>query len=319
LVMCTAGCRWAWKRGHGDAAAALLTAGISTTIGWVAAIRSPMSSFFGVSSDYVRWLWPAGVFIWFAAGLVVWRIVAPRLPSFVERRALLAGTAIVLTAISLANVPRHVSLRGQQELDVLRPSAIELIDTARNNIDVATVLYRQPPNYDVFGVPLLARLQRDGVEFLVDDPVLVRQFGERRRYRGQDVAELRVLTAMEAVDAASDPNVVAFVSDLSEGERLALQALAIEIENWLRDGRITLSPAGRATVDLGFGDPWLGQLADQELDATSISRSNSLAIAVETGLLDADQEILTTLHRFSTMRQAVETSTVAVLLVRPDP
>ncbi len=318
LVACAAVCWWAWLRRHRDAAAALLTAGISIAIAWVAAIRSPMSSFFGVSSDYVRWLWPASVFIWFALGLTVWRFLAPRLPSFVETRALLAGAVIVITVICLANLPRHASLRGQRELDVLRPSAVELVGTASDTIDVATVLYRQPPNYDVFGPPLLARLQRGGTEFLVDDPVLVRQFGERRRWRGQDVAELHVLTAMEAVDGAIDPNVVAFVSDLSEGDRLELQDMTIEIEAWLREGRITLSDAGRATVDVGLGDPWLGQLTDPELDATSISRSNSLAIAVETGLLDAEPEILTTLQRFATMRQAVETSTAAVLLVRPE-
>ena len=201
---------------------------------------------------------------------------------------------------------------------MLRPSAIELIDMASDHVDVATVLYRPPPNYDVYGVPLLARLQSEGTAFLVDDPVLVRQFGERRRYRGQDVAELRVLTAMEAVDAVSDPDVVAFVSDLSASERLELQTTSFEIEAWLRDGLITLSETGRATVVVGLADPWLGQLADPGLDATSISRSNTLAIAVETGLLNADPEILTTLERFATMRQEVETSTVAVLLVRPE-
>ncbi len=111
-----------------------------------------------------------------------------------------------------ANVPRHISLQSQRELDQLRPAAIELIDQAGDNIDVPAIMFRSPPNYDVYGVPVLARLQRHGVDFLVDDPVLVRQFGERRRYLGQDVAELCVLTAMDAIDAADDPNLVAFVS-----------------------------------------------------------------------------------------------------------
>jgi hypothetical protein len=258
------------------------------------------------------------MFIWFAVGLAIWRFLARRLPSFVDHRARLIGAGIVIAVISLANIPRHVSLHGQEQLDALRPTAIRLIDAASGNIDVTTVLYRPPPNYDDFGVPLLARLQRNGVEFLVDDPVLVRQFGERRRYRGQDVAELRVLTAMEAVDAASDPDVVAFVSDLSESERLELQTTSFEIEAWLRDGLITLSETGRAAVDAGIADPWLGHLGDPALDATSISRSNSMALAVESGLLDADPEVVATLRRFASLRPAVETSTVAVLLVRPN-
>ena len=54
-----------------------------------------------------------------------------------------------------------------------------------------------------------------------------------------------------------------------------------------------------------------------ELDATSISRSNTLAASVQNGLLDADPTIMTVLDRFATLRQSVETSTAAVLLVPP--
>ncbi len=314
--LCGVGCWWAWNRHKVDAATALSTAAISTAIGWVAAIRSPMSSFFGVSSDYVRWLWPASVFVWFAVGLTLWRLIGPRL-MFVDRRAHLAIASLLIIVVSVANMPRHVSLAGQRELDRLRPAAIDLIDMAGDNIDAPSILYHPPPNYDVFGVPLLAHLQRDGVEFFVDDPVLVRQFGERRRYRGQDVTELRMLTAMDAVDAASDPNLVAFVSQLSAGERGDLQSMATEIAAWLGDGRITLSEKGEAAVAVGLGETWLGQLPDPEIDATTISRSNELAAAIQAGLLDADPAILTSLQRFAALRQSVETSTVAVLLIQP--
>ena len=317
LALCAVGCRMAWRHGKLDAAAALSTAGIATSIGWVAAIRSPMSSFFGVSSDYVRWLWPVSVFVWFAVGLALWRFVAARVLSFVDRRTLRVVAALAITVVCVANVPRHLSLETQRALDRLRPTAIELIDEASDNIDVSTVLFRPPPNYDVFGVPLLARLQRRGIEFLVDDPVLVRQFGERRRYEGQDVAELRVVTAMDAIDATTDPNLVAFVSQLSDPERDDLQTMMIEVEAWLRDGRITLSAKGSEAVAVGLGEPWLGQLDDPELDATTVSRSIAFAAAVEAGLLDADPALLTTLEQFSTLRQSVETSTVAALLTQP--
>jgi hypothetical protein len=181
---------------------------------------------------------------------------------------------------------------------------------------VPTVVYRPPPGYDVFGVPLLARLQSMGVEFEVDDPVLVRQFGERRRHDGGPTPELRVLTGMEAVDAASDPDTIALESAVSESGRIELQAAAIAIESWLLDGRITLSDPGRAAVDAGFGDPWLTQLGDPEIDATAVSRSISFAAAVQSGLLDGDAEILDTLNRFADLRQSVEASTVAVVLAR---
>ncbi len=78
-----------------------------------------------------------------------------------------------------------------------------------------------------------------------------------------------------------------------------------------------MSDEGGAAVASGFGEPWLDRLGDLELDVTSASRSIALAAAVESGLLDADREVLTTLRRFATLRQAVETSTVAVVLVQP--
>lgn len=221
-------------------------------------------------------------------------------------------------ALSLANVPRHASLEVQRDSDALRPSAITLIDDASRRLDVAAVLYRPPPNYDLYGVPLLARVQSDGIEFFVDDEVLVRQFGDRRRYHGQLLPELRVVTAMDAIDAESDPNVIAFVSALSVGDRAALQSATLDVEAWLFDGGITLSAAGRSAVAAGFGEPWLSQLGDPGIDATTVSRSNALAGSIQSGFLAAEPAILTALHRFATLRQAVETSTVAVLLVPAD-
>ena len=317
LAVCAVGCWLAWRHQKVDAAAALATATIATSVGWVAAIRSPMSTFFGVSSDYVRWLWPASVFVWFAVGLAIWRFVAPRLLSLVDRRTLHLVATLAIIVVCVANMPRHLSLENQRALDRLRPTAAELIDEASDNIDAPAVLFHPPPNYDVYGVPLLARLQRRGIEFLVDDTVLIRQFGERRRYNGQHVAELRVVTAMDAIDATTDANLVAFVSQLSALERDDLQTMMIEIETWLRDGRITLSAKGEDAVAIGLGEPWLGQLDDPELDATTISRSIALAAAVQAGLLAADPAVLTTLEQFSTLRQSVETSTVAALLIEP--
>jgi hypothetical protein len=247
--------------------------------------------------------------------LAFWRLIGTHVPAIAEHRLRYTGAAATLAVICVMNVPSHASLRTQRELDKRRAAAIELVGAASGRVDVDTVLYRPPPNYDVFGVPLLASLQSSGIGFVVDDPVLVRQFGERRRSHSEPIAELRVVTAMEAVDAERDPSTIAFVSDVSESERAELQASAIAIETWLSEGLIALSDAGRTAVESGFGDPWLDQLGDPELDATSVSRSIALAGAVQSGLLDADSEVLSTLRRYADLRLQVETSTVAVLLV----
>ena len=132
------------------------------------------------------------------------------------------------------------------------------------------------------------------------------------------VPELHVVTAMEALDAEADPNTVAFVSDLSQAERNELQSLSFQIESWLFDGSITLSTAGHEAVDAGFGEPWLSQLGDPEFGATAVSRSIGLAASVQAGLLDGDPQVMAALDRFAKLRQAVETTTVAVLLIPAD-
>jgi hypothetical protein len=286
-------------------------------IAWLATIRSPISSIFGISSDYVRWLWPASIFLWFAVALTIWRLASIHMPVAVPPRARYVGAIAAIAVVILANVPAHTSLGSQRELGQRRPVAEELVDTASSRVR-ETVLYRPPPGYDVFGVPLLARLQDRGVDFVVDDPVLVRQFGEQRRYTGDPITELHVVTGLEAIDAAQDPNTIALVSDLSSDERSELLDATIAIESWLFDGRISLSDAGVAAVNAGFGDPWLSQLGDPNIDATTVSRSVSLAAAVESGLLDGDPEIVTELRRFAKLRQSVETSTVAAVLLPAD-
>jgi hypothetical protein len=318
VAVCVIGWVWARRNQQRDVLAAMTVAALSIAIAWVATIRSPMSPFFGVSSDYVRWLWPAGVFLWFAIGLTLWRFVVSTAPVVSTHRVGHLGAAAAIAAIaavSLANVPSHTSLRGQRELDQRLETATELVDAASDRVGAGPVLYRPPPGYDVFGVPLLSRMQSRGIGFMVDDPVLVRQFGEQRRYNGEQLAELHVVTGIEAVEAASDPATIALVSDLSADERAELQAASIAIESWLFDGQITLSDAGRSALESGFGDPWLEQLAGPELDATTVSRSISLAAAVQSGFIDADAEKLTTLRRFADLRQSVEGGTAAVLLV----
>ena len=311
VIVCAAGSFWARRRLRADVATALLTSVVSTSVAWIGAIRSPMSSFFGANANYVRWLWPASVFNWLALGLGAWQVLLAYVPSWRDRRAVRFAAAGAVGIVGLANIPTHAS-REQNELARQRAPAHALIDQAASRIEGSAVLYRPPGGFDVYGPPLLARLQRDGVEFLVDDPVLVRQFGERRHYDGEHVAVLGLTTGMAALDAVTDPEVIAFTSELTPLQRHELRALIAQIVHLLRDGRIMPSALGRVNFELGIAEPWLSQLGQPNLNASSVARSLGLVKAFEEGLLDVDPVALAAVERLVTLRRAVEGTTAAV-------
>jgi hypothetical protein len=314
LVAAAVAARWAARKGHADAMAAAAVAGLSVAIAWVAAIRSPMSSFFGIGSDYVRWLWPASVFVWFAAGLTGWRALRPLLVERVPARAAAVAGLVIVSVVCLANLPTHVSLHSQQDLERVRPAVTELVGQAASALHASQVQYHPPEGYDVFGPPLLARLQRQGVDFFVDDPVLLRQFGNGRAVGARRLDDLRVLTGLDALDAQGGATTLGFVSDLTPVEQTELLHLATQIETWLTDGSITLSAKGQHTVDLAFGPAWLEQLDDPALDAHAVSRSGELADVIVADLLSADAAITAALDRYAALRHEVQGTTAAVTL-----
>ncbi len=123
LAVCVVGCRWARQHRQRDAFAAMMVAGLSIAIAWLATIRSPVSPFFGIGSDYVRWLWPAGIFLWFATLLTLWRVAGVHLAVAIPPRARLVIASAAITVVAVANVPAHAGLRSPRELDRHRPEA----------------------------------------------------------------------------------------------------------------------------------------------------------------------------------------------------
>ncbi len=293
----------------------MLTASVTVLIAWVAATQTPTSSFFGVNPDYSRWLWPTSVFVWFAGTLTLWRLARSRVRAVASERALLLTSAVVIVFAALLNVPGHHSSLGAQELADNRSVAIPLIDEAVDNIEVQQVRYTPPVGYDVYGPPLLARLQEQGVDFFVDDEVLVRQFGERRRLGDRVMPELRVLTGIDAVAASGYRTMLARVSALTDDERRELLDLVSTIERRLADGDISLTESGRQAVEVGLAPSWFSQLPTGVLDATELSRSPSLAEAFAGGAITGDPSTTADLQRFTELHDAARDSTAAVVLV----
>jgi hypothetical protein len=108
------------------------------------------------------------------------------------------------------------------------------------------------------------------------------------------------------------PEVIAFTSELTPLQRQELRALIARIIHVLRDGRIMPSALGEEAVELGIAEPWLSQLGQTNLDASSVARSLGLVTAFEHGLLEVDPVALAAVERLVTLRHTVEGTTAAV-------
>ena len=316
IIVAVVACRWTWRRGWSTEAAALLTVCVSVPIAWIASTQTPTSAFFGINPDFSRWLWPTSVFVWFAGALTLWRLVVPRARSVVSERALLVSSVVVVVLAASANLPSHHSSVGAADRSDNRAVAVPLIDEAAANLDVDQVRYTPPTGYDVYGPPLLARLQHDGIDFFVDDDVLVRQFGQGRRLGDRSVPEIRVLTGIDAVAAAGGASTVARVSALNDEESRELLELVSTLERRLADGEVSLTDAGRETVAVGLAPAWFSELEAGVVDATTMIRSASLAEAIDSGAITGDPATAAELQRFMELDSLARDSTAAVVLLR---
>lgn len=190
------------RRARQTAVATLATvAVVALAVEVVALARSPVNPT-GIAVHGMRWLWPVAALA--TATLVAALLVLLRAHGSWGRRALV-GAAVLALAIAAANLPTYRSRSwGPVALTAELPAARDLVADLDALDERGTVLfdpvglrYAEP-----YSGLVLAALQDRGVPFVFDDEVLIRQFGEGRRNRGE--ATLR-LWQVEGPDAADPP------------------------------------------------------------------------------------------------------------------
>lgn len=254
-----------WSRRRGDLVTtnALALALVAAAIGWLAAIQIPVSPFFGLTTDYVRWLWPIGAFCAVALTLSIASAIRPRLGA-AGRVVGLAGAFSVLTIVTMLNLP-YSENRLSRESSPLIPANREL---ARQTVQaLATrsgpVFYRaEPGRGDDFSPSVISAIQRAHIEFLVADPVFLRQFGSDRQFNGQVSTHLELRLNFQAIDVAgSDGTRIAFTSALTNDQLNELGGIADVIAVALGDGDIEVSEVGRTLVGTPYAPTWFNDVA----------------------------------------------------------
>jgi hypothetical protein len=201
LVAGLAGLGWrAWRRGSIPVAAGCAVALAGLVLALASVLRA--SIVWGMTPNYVRWMWPLGMVVWLVLALALAGEVAttravrraragegaiepasPGVPTWVRAGGwalpglvlvVVAATAALPTVDNGVSSPRWVSDATAALHDDVR-AAVE----GRGPVLVELV---EPVAIMQVGPSVFATMQEAGEPFLVADPVLVRQLGPARRF-----------------------------------------------------------------------------------------------------------------------------------------
>ena len=243
---------WALRRRDRVAVAGVLLAAVSigATLLTIASIPEGV---LGIAPHQLRYLWPVTAYSAFAATLAVARLV----PRADARRVLgVAGTATAVTvALAAANLGRY-EVRSGPSLDAW---AIPIVADLNRQLarmprpdgpllfDTQTLRFAEP-----YSTPIMAELQRRGIEFRVAEEGWVRQLGRDRRYLpGGAVARIGYRTGPGAGLPPPGGRIVAYHAALGPGDQRERTRLARAVAAYLEAGRLRLSARGRHLVRRG--------------------------------------------------------------------
>lgn len=176
----------AQRRRDRTAVAAVAVASVGVLLAWFTSARVPIQVF-GASQHNFRSLWPLAAFVLFA-------LLAPivRAVHTASGRAVIAVGLALTVVMSVLTLPTyHVDLG---------PTAVRWAEPIQRDVDaqMAEHLAADPPRgalltdfsnivfLEPYSTPLMAQLQRSGVDFVTAEDGQVHQIGRRRRYNGHN-------------------------------------------------------------------------------------------------------------------------------------
>jgi hypothetical protein len=171
--------------------------------------------------------------------------------------------------------------------------------------------------FDPYTAAVMAELQRRGIPFVVDDPIMVRQLGPARRFTGSNADAALVLKTGEAARAPSPgARRIALREGLAPPDQRELSRLTDQIVEYLRRHRpLRLDEHGRNALEDG-AFPTMRRYLSGEVDAAALVESRDLAAMVRAGLVVLDDLQARRFERYAGLQSRSDDETVA-LFVRP--
>lgn len=263
---------------------------------------------FGIAAHQFRWLWPIGVFSTFTVLLAV--LVA--LPRAVGVAVATGATA----ALAIASLPPYNVGYGPSADVAAMPAVRELVDGVGGLKGQAPVLFesRNLRFAEPYSVPVMAELQRQGIEFRVADEGLAHQFGPRRKVPAPVGPRLVQLEGDAAYETPPGGRLIARVEGLTPRQRAELEALAGAVADDVAARGLRLNAGGRAAVGLG-ALPRFGAQGTIARDAPPLIASGELFLAVRRDLVDIHPSWRGRYERLVDLQERRDRHTVALFLV----
>jgi hypothetical protein len=243
-------------------------------IGWLAAVRVPLSPFFGFTADYVRWLWPIAVMCPVALGMAAARALLRA--GVVDRRTATVAAVLVLGMAALAAAPAGPGRRASREWDRVRTASTELNALGVQRLPASGAEFEVRPSAYNLGYPLFAAMQEKRIPFYADDPISIRQFGAGRRPPDESIPVFHLVVGLDALD--SWDRALACVSELDTARRARLRVARDALADALAAPGFSLSASGRRLAATALAPTWMSDVAaGRHDDALAIVNSPDFA------------------------------------------
>ena len=315
LVALVAGTVW-WHRRRDEPATAAL--GITVLIVLAACLVTlavmPVGAV-GLSSHQMRWLWAVGAL----AVATLLCAAVPAVRSVLPRTAAEITLAAVGAVVAVLSLPTHVSPTGPTAARDSLPIARRLgshLDAVEQRgtvlFDTSTLAFAEP-----YSGYLYAAMQDRGIPFVFETDGLVRQFGERRRYRGDADVRIWLVRGTAALEEPLRQGVerIALVRGLDDEETAELARLERRLRQQAGDTGLALNAAGRDAVRAGRLP---ATALDPEPGQHPFEAIGDLNLAVDQGWIDLSPRQAGAYQRLVELRTRQFLGTLAVLAAPVD-
>ncbi len=212
------------------AQALLVVVGGVQLVAALAVVVMPLGAL-GLSAHQMRWLWPIAAYLVAAVGFTLVRAaIAARIAGGGAWSATAPRVAAVAICLGLGagNLPTTVVAAGPAARKDLQPALTTLVNGMDRATELGVVWFDAStvPVLDNTAATVLAELSRQGVEFVVDDASLVRQFGSTRRFVGVADTWMQLAFGRDALVPPEGWVVLSVVTVLTPAERSELESLS---------------------------------------------------------------------------------------------
>jgi hypothetical protein len=311
----------AWDARHrGDQAAfwAVGTAAAALLAAIVTAGQGPVTVFGRVTAHTFRWLWPLGAFVFLAVAASLVRRFG-RGTRAGESTPVVAGFACVTVVVAALAVPyADQGLGPNSERYAYALPGIRDLERHMGPLeDEGPLLIDdlfQGPFADPYGAAVIAELQRRGISFVARERAIARQFGDGRRYNGDNAKAALLLRQGEAtLEAPPGARLVARGQGMSRADVRELDRLKAQIGDYIGERNLQLNARGQAALQAGKL-PTLAAQSEQAIDVSALFATRELDVMIRERYLVLDDTWTRRFIRYADLQHEWDQKTVALFV-----